>query len=116
MRRALRLALAALGIAASVYGAASLTGGWLGTPPWWGEWRTVEAGLPGWAYAMERPRLESIRFSWDSETGAEGYYPRGGREAKSGALLAAGLGLAAFALWPGKPHEEVPKPPLPPSA
>ena len=35
MRRAVRVGLVALGAAIAVYGAASLTGGWLGTPPWW---------------------------------------------------------------------------------
>ena len=29
-----RIAPVVLGLAASVYGTASLTGGWLGTPPW----------------------------------------------------------------------------------
>lgn len=31
----LRLALVAIGLAVAVYGVASLTGGWLGAPPWW---------------------------------------------------------------------------------
>src|SRR5262245_35574701 len=31
----LRVALVVLGLAMAVYGVASLTGGWLGTPPWW---------------------------------------------------------------------------------
>lgn len=35
VRPAIRLSLVALGLAAAVYGTASLTGGWLGTPPWW---------------------------------------------------------------------------------
>src|ERR1051326_595137 len=35
MRRPLRLALGIVGLAAAVHGVASLTGGWLGTPPWW---------------------------------------------------------------------------------
>jgi hypothetical protein len=34
--RPLRLALVVVGLAAVVYGTANLTGGWLGTPPWWG--------------------------------------------------------------------------------
>ena len=34
MRRAVRVGLVVLGAATAVYGAASLTGGWLGTPPW----------------------------------------------------------------------------------
>jgi hypothetical protein len=35
VRPALHLSLIALGLASVVYGTASLTGGWLGTPPWW---------------------------------------------------------------------------------
>jgi hypothetical protein len=35
MNRPLRLALVVLGIAAVIYGTSTLTGGWLGTPPWW---------------------------------------------------------------------------------
>lgn len=35
MPRPLRLSLVALGLALAIYGTASLTGGWLGTPPWW---------------------------------------------------------------------------------
>ena len=34
MTRTLRVGLVVLGAAMAVYGAASLTGGWLGTPPW----------------------------------------------------------------------------------
>ena len=35
MNRRLRLALVVIGLALAVYGTASLSGGWLGTPPWW---------------------------------------------------------------------------------
>ncbi|HEY4229342.1 MAG TPA: hypothetical protein VGO79_04175, partial [Thermoanaerobaculia bacterium] len=35
MRRPLRLSLALVGLSLAVYAGASLTGGWLGTPPWW---------------------------------------------------------------------------------
>lgn len=34
MKRAVRVGLVILEAAIAVYGAASLTGGWLGTPPW----------------------------------------------------------------------------------
>lgn len=43
MRRAVRIGLVALGAAMAVYGAASQTGGWLGTPPWWAHARTYTA-------------------------------------------------------------------------
>ena len=48
VRPALRIALAValgLGLAAVVYGTASLTGGWLGTPPWWLVLTAVVAGV-----------------------------------------------------------------------
>ena len=35
MNRVARLSLVALGLAAVIFGIASLTGDWLGTPPWW---------------------------------------------------------------------------------
>lgn len=35
MGRAVRVGLVVLGAAMAVYSTASLTGGWLGTPPWW---------------------------------------------------------------------------------
>ena len=35
MPSVLRATLAVVGLAAIVHGVASLTGGWLGTPPWW---------------------------------------------------------------------------------
>lgn len=34
MRPAVRIAIVVVGLAAATYGTASLTGGWLGTPPW----------------------------------------------------------------------------------
>lgn len=34
-RTSVRVALLVVGLAAATYGIASLTGGWLGTPPWW---------------------------------------------------------------------------------
>ena len=43
VRRSLRVSLAVAGFAAAVYAAASLTGGWLGTPPWW----AIQSGFHG---------------------------------------------------------------------
>lgn len=45
MRTTGRVGLAVLGAAMAVYGFASLTGGWLGTPPWWERGMTDEEVL-----------------------------------------------------------------------
>jgi hypothetical protein len=47
-----RLLVGALGVAVALYAAASLTGGWLGEPPWWrGDEPSVRAGVAGRAVA-----------------------------------------------------------------
>ena len=66
----LRIAVGVVGFAVAVYGVASLTGEWLGTPPWW---------------------EETDRF-W--------VRPRPARKWVSGAVTALGLALVAFAAWP----------------
>ena len=86
MRRPLRIALGIVGLAAAVYGAASLTGGWLGTPPWW--WR-LEVG----EVQVSDPRTHFGDYNLRRVA-------RPGREWISGGLTAAGLGLLAFAAWP----------------
>jgi hypothetical protein len=73
VRTSIRLALVVVGLAAAIYGAASLTGGWLGTPPWW---------------QREVAVLDRFR-----EYGP----PRPGREGISVAVIAGGLVLAVFA-------------------
>lgn len=45
MRPAVRIGLVVLGAAMTVYGFASLTGRWLGTPPWWDRGMTDEEVL-----------------------------------------------------------------------
>jgi hypothetical protein len=75
--RALRITLVVLGLAAAVYGIASLTGGWLGTPPWW-----------------EHEAL-------GSDSGMEPVaFPRRGRESVSERLVLVGLGVAVLGAWP----------------
>src|SRR5205814_1481769 len=37
-RSRLRVAVGVIGLAVVVYGATTLTGGWLGEPPWWRDW------------------------------------------------------------------------------
>jgi hypothetical protein len=68
--RPLRAALGLVGFALAIYGVASLTGAWLGEPPWW---------------------EQTDRF-W--------VRPRPGREWISGGVTALGLALVAFAAWP----------------
>ena len=103
-QRPLRVLLGTIGIAAALYGSASLTGGWLGTPSWWSErYITDERGNP--------PSHDDARFgrtrAWRR--------PRYGREWISATVVVSGLGLAAFALWPRKTREEVPSPPSQPT-
>ena len=83
MRRPLRIALAAIGLCAAVYSTASLTGGWLGEPPWWTK---AVASTPVTAFGKTSDlTLEQVRD---------------GRELISGAVILAGLGLLAGAGWP----------------
>lgn len=81
MFRILRIVLVVLGLVVAVYGVASLTGGWLGEPPWW------------------RGRLESTLYDEAHPNGPSVYtwgllYPR--------RLCSAGVVLAGVALvWLG---------------
>jgi hypothetical protein len=108
------LDLALLGFAAFVYGVASLSGCWLGRPPWWGQWvpsRESEMGGNSLSAVVEaeirreypdRPEPVDFRWSWDldSPTGGESYYLRPYREWVSAGVALAGLGVLAFGLWP----------------
>ncbi len=107
MKRAVRVGLVVLGAAMAVYGFASLTGGWLGTPPWWErrahEWEAMDrqhewldARFPDWTEG---------RRTWDETmTDAAWAYmtrvPIAGREWISGAVGAAGLALVGVGAWP----------------
>ena len=90
MRRPLALARGIVGLAAAVYGAASLTGGWLGTPPWW------EVHVPDFKVETKGGVLVGVRLP----TVAAHEVPREGREWISAGVTAAGLGLLAWAAWP----------------
>jgi len=76
--RPLRLSFIVLGLLWVIYGASTLTDRWLGTPPWWvtetGEDVTVFDATHRLALVQERP----------------------GREWISGAVIAVGVGLAAW--------------------
>lgn len=117
--RPLRLTSAVLGPAALVYGKASLTGGWLGTPPWW------ERATPPEPYEWPtRYRADQVRLhlslpppgdadGWNrSESATAGREcPRhveaaSSRERFSGYVIAAGLALAAFGEWPRRRRTE----------
>jgi hypothetical protein len=82
VRRSLRIGLAVVGLAAVVYGAASLTGGWLGEPPWW---------------TKEVASTSVHVFGKDNTLAVE--QPRDGRELISAAMIVVGLVLVAWAAW-----------------
>lgn len=100
MRRLLRLALIVVGLAAVVYGTASLTGGWLGTPPWWdpapiGRMTPTEVRQAIWQRTPEeRRRLDEANAEHTGlpQTAAEGdeFFRRLRRE---GAAIRAGAPL-----------------------
>jgi len=70
-----RLLLLYVGVVALVYGVASLTGGWLGTPPWWSHHEPVPDLI---GVYVDRPRVA--------------------REWVSGGLILLGVGLL-LQLW-----------------
>ncbi len=90
MRLPPRIALLALGLVAVVYSAASLTGGWLGTPPWW--WTETQASDVTVFGATQRLGLEELRK---------------GREWISGDVIVAGLAVAAFGTLSRRHRERV---------
>ncbi|MFO0933761.1 MAG: hypothetical protein U1E39_13810 [Planctomycetota bacterium] len=97
MRRAVRIGLVVLGAAMAVYGVASLTGGWLGTPPWVSVAPVGEAVVsvylsPGSDFGVEPPPLPG-----DEELDNQ---PAQNRLGVAGAVAAAGLALVAVGAWP----------------
>jgi hypothetical protein len=86
MPRPLRLALVVLGPVVAVYGASTLTGSWLGTPPWWTA--TVVPVDPSSA-----PDTHFLAINLRTA-------PRPGYEWISGAVIAVGVGLVAWGGWP----------------
>lgn len=116
MNRPLRLALVVFGLALVVYGMATLTGGWLGTPPWWSRERTraeIEADnratIKNFEAAVEAGGLQSQGPGYNNKkmpeppSSLEGAPhalwpsspPRSGREWISGAVIAVGAALMA---------------------
>jgi hypothetical protein len=92
MRRALHAAVVALGIAIAVYGVASLTGGWLGSPPWW-ETTRVETSKLG----ASDPAPDVHFGDYDVRR-----VPREGRRWYSVGVVAMGLALAAVGARAGR--------------
>jgi hypothetical protein len=106
------VAIASLGAVIAAYALASLTGCWLGKPPWW------ERDLDRWDESVVECRAEhhyerGPRISWTPELLAdEAAYVRSeldaararpGRERISGALVAVGFAAAVVGLasaWP----------------
>jgi hypothetical protein len=76
VNRFVRLALVVVGLATVFYGTASLTGGWLGTPPW----------NPDTSELADTDRMVAEMTN----------------AARSCVVGAIGLALAAFGAWPGR--------------
>ena len=96
VRPDVRIALITLGLAAALYGTASLTGGWMGTPPWWDR-------AQRWSDLKLHQDVEGVGFPHDGEMYPDpprGAVGREGREWISGGVVAAGLAVAAFGAWP----------------
>jgi hypothetical protein len=100
MRRALRLALVVVGLAIAVYGIASLTGEWLGTPPWWESRLIFHASQPGNASLVGGPGVEGPSNGRWVRVAQVGPQPRPGREWISGGVVAVGLWLVVVGIWP----------------
>ena len=118
MSRTLRLSLVALGLAAVVYGTASLTGGWLGMPPWWEraapitpyEWLyrydfnySLNWGISIGFYPVDVPE----HFARAEREAPLHIEPREGREWISGAVVVAGITLVGIGAWPRRRRERV---------
>jgi len=96
--RIARLTLVVLGLAAALYGTASLTGGWLGTPPWW-----ETAGLVTYSTGGRYRANGSVDepFCVRRDIPPE-HVPRDSDPYLGGGVVGAGLALAAFGAWPDR--------------
>ncbi len=90
MPRPLRLSFVALGLALALYGTASLTGGWLGTPPWW------DAAAVSVAHLSEKARADLIDID---------VFVEWRRDGSSVVVILAGLALA---VWGARPRRQAP--------
>ena len=86
-----RVGLVVPGAAVAVYGAASLTGGWLGTPPWWERDVSIAEFIEHrWGVELASPPRPADRAA---------FLERKGRGAISGGVVASGLALGAVGAW-----------------
>ena len=109
MRPAVCIALVVVGISAVVCGAASLTGGWLGTPPWWeraSEPMSIDLGGESVAFSRSHgpPTIAQVRASYD---GHPNVTPIDGREWISAGVVTAGMVLFTIGAWPRRLRERV---------
>ena len=112
MNRAARLSLVALGLVAAVYGTASLTGGWLGTPPWWEHTERDVASefRERWFGKRKGPGdPEPYGLRMDRRPIAEiyGSVPNTGRELISVGVVAAGVVLVVVGAWSRRRNDGV---------
>ncbi len=103
MNRTARRSLVVVGLAVAFYGRSTLTGGSLGTPPWW-ERRIPESEWGAEFERMQRPgAIHDTREEYDGpmfEFPTAIFRAREGREIVSWSVVAVGLCLAAFGAWP----------------
>ena len=100
MVKPLRLALVVLGLALAVYGVASLTGRWLGEPPWWRRDMTDDE-----VYG----KCISPEGSSDSvEEYRNRHHPT--KEREGGPVISLGVSVVGLALaaWPRRPKAPPP--------
>ena len=106
MHAAVRVGFVVLGAAMAVYGAASLTGGWLGAPPWWErteiryEMEYGNVWEPGDEELLKRYTIRELRQQKLARLRYEVKVPRPGRVWWSAGVVAAGLALVAVGAWP----------------
>ena len=100
MGRNVRIGLVVLGAAMTVYATASLTGGWLGTPPW---------NRPRPMELVDDDELAGTHFSSFNvgPPGPGGDEMAGAPDRSRGTalLLAGGIACATFGLWPRRRPE-----------
>jgi hypothetical protein len=84
--------VAVVALAAAIYATASLTGEWLGEPPWWTRSMDIPGGTLTPISPPGPPRTITIAVE----------IPREGRETISGAIAVVGYALFAVAAWPRK--------------
>jgi hypothetical protein len=111
LRSGAHATVAVVALAAAVYATASLSGGWLGTPPWWETW-FAEADIPPtpahydpWSRPdyygeMHQAQNSNSGRARRGPRGAEWLRPRKGRERISASIAVVGYALFAVAAWP----------------